>query len=300
MSMRASRSILSHLPRFGAVALALAALAGPAGAVDVDPGDYEPAPAGVTAGIVYGQHAQRSRLYGDGSSVLTNAQLTSDVALLRPVHYFDVGGMRSIASVILPVGRLSANGDLAGLGATTGFGDPILQAGLWPFSDAAARRHLGVCGYLFVPVGAYDRARGLNLGNNRWEYALQAGFAQGFGQRWSAELVADAAFFSKNTSFGPARLTMAQAPQFQLQGYLSFLPTATTRLAVGLSQLTGGETTVAGIKQNDAASTLKASLTLASWLAPTSQVQVTVGKDFRVENGLREDFRLNLRVTQVF
>jgi hypothetical protein len=283
-----------------AAALALAASPSPASAVDVDVGDSVPAPAGVTAGLVYGQYAERSTLYSDGRTALKNAQLRSSVGILRVTHYFDVAGTRGAVNALVPVGSLSASGSLSGLGATTEVGDPVLAVGLWPVNAPDAKRYLGVAAYVFAPFGQYDRTKGLNLGANRWEGAIQGAFVQGFAERWAVELIADAAFFTENRSFGPAGATMKQAPLFQAQGFLSYSPTPATRVALGVSELAGGRTTVEGVDQRDTTSTLKASATLAAWLSPTNQLLATVGRDLSVRNGLAEDFRLNFRVLHVF
>lgn len=282
------------------VVLALATVAPCARAVDVDAGDFEAAPAGFTSGLVYLQYAERSTAYSDGKKVLKDAQLRSNVVLFRGAYFFDIAGVRASVNACVPVGSLSASNNLSALGATTAVGDPILSAGIWPINNPQARRFLAIAGYVFTPYGQYDADKALNMGRNRWGGALQAGFVQGFAQNWSAELVADAAFYGENGKFGTAGAKLKQGPQYQFQGFLNYLPTQATRVAVGVSELTGGKTIIDGVDQEDAASTLKANVTFAAFVGPTSQLQVTVGRDLAVKNGLAEDFRLNLRFMQIF
>lgn len=62
-------------------------------AIDVDPGDFVPAPEGTTTGLLYFQHAERDRLYSQGRQSVNDPRLVSDVGIARLVHYTRIGGL---------------------------------------------------------------------------------------------------------------------------------------------------------------------------------------------------------------
>jgi hypothetical protein len=73
----------------------------------------------------------------------------------------------------------------------TGLGDLTLVAALWPYADRTAGRYLGLAGYLILPTGDYDPARtlqlNLNPGENRLQWALQAGYSSNLSDRWGPD-----------------------------------------------------------------------------------------------------------------
>lgn len=151
----------------------------PGWVIDVDPGDYVPAPPGTTVGLLYAQHATRNQLYAGGVRASLDPRLDSDVGILRLVHYTAVGGI----------------------------------------NDAPSRIYLGITPYLILPTGSYDRNRPLNLGENRWKFNLQVGFSEGLTERWHVDPTADAMFHGKNDDFGAGGQSMRQDRLYQAQAY---------------------------------------------------------------------------------
>ncbi|MFD1841527.1 transporter [Paracidovorax cattleyae] len=230
--MTATRSLLHQAG--GSLAMALLPLS--AWAIDVDPGDYVPAPAGTTAGLLYYQHSQRDRLYAQGQQVPIDARLTSDVGILRLVRYMSVGGLTVAPQVLLPFGRLDAGRDTAALGRTSGVGDVILAAPAWLVNDPEFSTYLGISPYLYLPTGSYDRNRALNLGENRWKFDLQVGFVKGLTPHWHIDLTFDSMFHGRNDDSGPTGRTLKQDRIDQGQVYLRYQFTPGTNAFVGISQ----------------------------------------------------------------
>lgn len=286
--------------RFVLVAAAAVTLHTPAFAIDVDAGDWEAGPPGATVGLVYYQHASRSKLFKDGDRALNNAALSSDVAILRPVHWMELGGFVWAPQVLLPVGGLRANGELAAMGDTSGIGDLILAMPVWLVNDAKQRRYFSIVPYAFAPIGSYDNKKALNFGENRWKFDLQVGGEFGITEKVIVEAAADGMLFLDNDEFGTAGVTMSQAPLFQGQLYLSYLWTSSTRVALGVKGTTGGETTVEGVAQKDGVETVNALITASTWVDGKNQILFSVGRDLAVKNGLAEDFRFNARYMRVF
>ncbi|WP_343590594.1 transporter [Paracidovorax wautersii] len=282
-------------------ALLLAATAPMAAhAIDVDAGDYVPAPDGTTAGLLYYQHAGRDRLYAQGRQAVADPRLVSDVGIARLVHYTRIGGLAFAPQILVPFGRLDAGRDTAALGRTSGVGDIILAAPFWPINDAASRTYLGIAPYLYLPTGSYDRNRALNLGENRWKFDLQAGFVKGLTDQWYLDLTGDVMLHGKNDDDGGTGATLRQKPLYQGQAYLRYQFTPGANVFVGLSQTWGGATSVGGVDNDDAPRQRKASIGGSWFLRPTTQLLVAFGRDLHVDNGFRENARINVRLLQAF
>ncbi|MCY1288266.1 putative MetA-pathway of phenol degradation [compost metagenome] len=269
----------------------------PARALDLDAGDYVAAPAGTTLGLLYLQGAERDHLYQRGERIADSPGLDSQIGMLRLVHYTDLAGFRVAPQVLLPFGRLDGRD---GLEDSSGLADPILAMPLWLLNDPDRRRYFGITPYLFLPLGEYDSDDDLNLGENRWKLDLQAGFATGLTERLSLDLAADVMFYGRNRHYGSGRWTHRQKPSYQYQGFLRYQLTPTLDLRGGLSWLDGGENRVDRQWLDDRQESGKWSLGCSWFFLPKTQVAATYGRDFEVENGFREEHRLNIRLMQVF
>lgn len=297
------RNHLFRVVYASAAAILLLALIGqqPAKAIDSDAGDWTAPVPGVDLFLIYAQHAKRSKLYAGGNLALANAQLDSSAVFLRMGHPIKVGDYVTSPNFVLPVvGRLSADGNLSSLGSTTGIGDLLLVAPLWTVIQRAERNYFGIAAYLFVPTGSYDNNRPLNIGENRWKTAFQAGGIAGVGRDFSIEWTADVMLHGKNKNFGPASATLKQDSLIQVQGYLNWHYSPATLFGFGLSHVTGGRTEVGGVSQNDRQSTTKFLLTAATFIDQRNQLMFSTGRDLSVRNGLKEDLRFNFRYLRLW
>lgn len=290
-----------RMPRvLTAAVLALAALAGkPAMAIDVDAGDYTALPAGTNLGLLYYQHVDRDRIYARGNQV-SGGSLDSDVGIARYVHYMKVGNFTVDPQFLLPFGTLRGTNNLKALGNTTGVGDLILAATVWVLNDPGSKRYLGITPFIYLPTGSYNNNRALNLGENRWKFALQAGYITPLVDRFTLDLVGDVTVFGHNTDFTAVHATMTEDPLVQMQAWLRYNVTDTFDVRAGLSYSMGGLTHVNGVSQGDRTNTSKFSVGFAWFPAKTWQVLGTYGNDISVHNGPLESTRVNLRVMKIF
>lgn len=272
----------------------------PASALDLDAGDYVPAAAGTTLGLLYLQQAERDHLYRDGHRLAGSPGLDSQIGILRLVHYADLGGYRVAPQILLPFGRLDGRHDGNALGDSSGLADPILAMPVWLLEQPQRRRFFAITPYLFVPVGRYDHDQPLNLGENRWKLTLQAGYVTGLGDRLALDLAADVTFYGDNDSYGPLRLNHEQKPSYQYQGFLRYPLGDTLDLRAGLSWQHGGENCLDSSWLDDSQRTGKWSVGFAWFFRPDAQLAATFGRDLMVDNGFREDSRVNLRLLYAF
>lgn len=281
--------------------LVLATLAGNAQAIDVDAGEYAAAlPAGSNIGLLYLQHAQRRELYSDGHKVAVKAGLDSDVGIVRVANYQQLGDYTINTQFLLPFGRLEGTRDNDSLGQANGVGDLILASTLWLVNDPAKNRYWGIAPYLIAPTGNYDRNDPLNLGENRWRMILQTGYVTGLTEKLSLDLTADVTVYGKNDDYTSQGLTLRQKPQWQAQTYLRYAVTPKLSVHVGASQLWGGETRLDGQDQHDEPNTSKYRVGGSYWITPTFQALINYGQDVSVDNGFKENQRINLRLLWVF
>lgn len=284
----------------GAAVLCATLAAPQAHAVDVDAGDYTALPAGTNLAMLYYQYATRDGLYAQGNKAPMNAGLDSHVGILRGVHFTEIGGYIVDPQFLLPFGRLEGKDDLSALGSASGVGDLILAATVWLVNRPQTGTYFGITPFVYAPTGNYDHDDALNLGENRWKFALQAGFITKLSDKVSLDLIGDFTLYGKNDEFGPSKATMKQKPSMQFQGHLRYHMSDSWDLRAGLSHSIGGETELAGVDQGDRLRTTKVSVGTGWFMAPDLQLLVNYGRDISVRNGLREDDRLNLRVLKVF
>jgi hypothetical protein len=276
------------------------ALSPAAWAVDVDAGDYTAFPGGTNLGLLHYQYATRDKLYADGDKAPIDPQLDSNVGFARGVHFMDIGGYIVDPQFLLPFGKLEAKDDIAALGDASGVGDLMLAATVWLVNQPKTSTYFGITPFLFLPTGSYDHQDALNLGENRWKFALQAGYITGLTDKLLLDLIGDVTVYGKNDEYGASKAELKQDPSFQLQTFLRYQLRPNWDLRGGLSYSFGGETEVDGINQDDKLRTLKMQLGTAWFVLPTLQLIANYGRDLDVENGFKEANRINLRVLTVF
>lgn len=278
----------------------LAGFSANASAVEVDAGDYTALPAGTNLGLLHYEHAERNRFYANGDKLPLDAGLNSDMGKLRGVHVMELGGYIVAPGVSLDFGNVRAKDDLSSLGSESGTGDLALAATVWLVNQPEQRRYFGITPVLWLPTGSYDNDRAINLGENRWKGALQAGYIEGLGDKFSLDLVGDVTFFGKNDDFGPASQTLKQKPLFQAQAFLRYHVNERFDLRAGVSRLWGGETEVDGLDMDDKPNTSKFRVGASWFFTPRDQLLVNFGRDLSVDNGFKEQGRVNLRLLHVF
>lgn len=269
-------------------------------AVEVAPGDYEQYPIDATIGAVYYQHATTDSLRSDGHQAARDFNLTSDIGILRLLHVYQLSDSVTIdPQFLLPFGQVDGNGSASALGDTSGVGDLILTAPIKLLLNSA-RDTLSANAYLYVPSGSYDKNDALNLGENRWKVDFQGAYIKHFYDKWAVDLVADAIWYGDNDAYGPSSAVLKQKTSYSAQIMTRYMPDPATAFAVGLGHLWGGETEVDGAERDDAMRSTNLRLTATKFVTPQDQLQLQLGRDLTVDNGPKEDFRMNLRYARVF
>lgn len=269
-------------------------------AIDVDAADFVPAPEGTTIGLLYYQRAERNKMYAHGSETNTQVKLDSDVGIARLVHYTYLGEYEIAPQILAPFASIQAGKDIESLGKTNGLGDVILAVPFWLMNNPQSRQYFAIAPYLYIPIGQYDHNKALNIGENRWKFDLQSGYVKGLTDRWFINLTADVMFFGTNDEYGAHSVEMKQKPLFQGQADIHYKISPKTNIFTGISKTWGGETRIAGINSDDESQQLKIKLGASHFITPQTQFLISLGKDIKVENGFKENARVNIRLLHVF
>lgn len=281
-------------------------MAGTAHAIDTDPGDYTALPDGVNAFVLYGQHAQRNAAFSNGVRAPGSPELKSEVGIARYLNVMRINDRWTVdPNILLPFGKLKGAKDLAVLGSASGVGDLLLAPAFKYKINPATGETIGFTPYISLPTGSYDSGKVLNLGENRIKTTLQGGYTRPIAPRWRGDAVADVTFFGNNTQCRAAcgsgtDVTLKKDALYQVQGHLRYEPSTAWYGALSLSHSWGGEEHVNGASLGSATRTTAARITAAYFAAPNVQLLGTLGRDLSVENGLRENFRLNVRLLYLF
>jgi len=276
-----------------------AGIGGQAEATVFDPGDYVPAPPGTTVFLVYGQHADAKGLYNNGQEVDPNAELSSDVLLLRYVKYVEIAGMTVDFQVVQPYVALQGKGSSAPLGKTSGLGDTFFVTTWWVHNNPSKRSYLGVTGYLWIPVVEYDRSKALNPGDNRFKGTIQLVYVKGLSEKFYLEGSLDAQFFGRNNQYIGSN-TLTQKPLYQALGFVRYIPDPKNEINIRLSYATGGRTTVAGLQSNDRQENSAFLVGYRHNFTPTLQLILQAGRDIDTHSGFRERGRYQFRIAKAF
>ncbi|AMO37189.1 transporter [Thauera humireducens] len=297
--MNPSKRLRTALARSALAGYALAA-SGAASALDVDAGDYTALPEGTQLALVYYQHAEIDHLYADGRK--GPGKLSTDAALFRYVYFTRIGDYIIDPQIIVPYVGIDAKGALAdaGVNSPSGFGDTLLGATLWLHNDPKAGDYFGLTYFLSVPTGDYDRHDALNIGADRYSHILQAGYIKRLSPKWTMDLVLDATIHGDNKKANAAGDTLEQDTTWQAQAWLRYHVSDTLDLRASVSRYWGGETKLGGVSQDDETNRSKFTIGTAWFVEPSLQLIANVGRDISVDNGAKEDSRLNLRLLKVF
>ena len=189
------------------------------------------------------------------------SEFTATLAMPGYARMFTLFNRSAMASVIVPMGRISGNVIVNGLDVSQtarGFGDPMLQLGVNIIGLKAIKNlpdmlrykpgfSLDIIGSLAIPIGEYDNESQVNIGQNRWYGRI--GFPIVWqlgkwvpGKRTTLEFLPAVWFFSDNNDF--TGKTMETKPMFQVEGHLTRDFMERLWGSVDVLWYTGGEATI--------------------------------------------------------
>jgi len=267
---------------------------------DNDARDYIPLEPGTTLIATYFNHISATDFYVDGDKTSDDVNLSANIGILRPVYYTKIGPFVMDPQALIPFGSQSLDGD--GVGgvevSSSGLADPIVTATVWFINNPESKTWLGFTPFITLPLGEYDEDKSLNLGANRWAFKPEVGFVKGFGS-YFFELAGNGEFYTDNDDYTSQSLTLEQDPVYTLESHLSYNFTDAFYVSGDYFYHNGGETSVAGVAQDDEKDDHAVQLTLGFLLNPSYQLLLKYKTDIKVENGLKTN-TVGLRFAHFF
>jgi hypothetical protein len=231
----------------------------PAAAQELEPGAYWPIP--VTLNVVTVSNAYNwGDLAFDPSAPIDKASARINTTALSFTRAFSLAGRSANVTASMPVVGGHVEGLYLGQPAAVdrfGLADPRVRLAVnlygapamspRQFGGYQQKTLVGVSLTVAPPLGQYDSAKLINIGNNRWAFKPELGLSRTNGH-WIFEGMVGGWFFTDNTEFVGGR-TRQQEPIGAVQAHLTYRFKRTVWLAGDANYFTGGQTTIGG-KQN--------------------------------------------------
>jgi len=136
-----------------------------------------------------------------------------------------------------------------------------------------------------LPTGQYNEDKLINLGKNRYAFRPQLGAMHTWG-KWTAELTAEAAFYTDNDDFFNGN-KLEQDPLYILHGHLIFTFRPGFWTVASFAYDRGGETTINGVDKDDRQQDIAWALSVAYPLSRTMGLKATyIGSRTQESTGL--------------
>ena len=284
--------------RSGFAALLAAGLGAPAGAQELEPGAYSPAPVNYNIAVL-------SSGYSSGDVAFDLYTPASDTrAVLRTfstgfVHTYALAGRSASIAAVLPYARGDVDGVYFGERTSahrSALADPLLRLAVnlygvpaqsaQAFAAGAAQTVIGASMLVVAPLGAYDDARLINVGAHRWAVRPELGIRERIG-RVTLEADVGLWLYGDNRDYRGGQ-TRSQDPIAALQLHAIYTLYPRAWLALDANYYAGGRTSVSGRTTAGEQHNSRAGVTLAVPLdahqslrfAYSRGARVTIGGDF--------------------
>lgn len=259
--------------------------------------DYVPLDPGTTIINLYYSHSFGNELYSRDKKISDNANLTSNVGILRPIHYMALGPFTIDPQAVIPFGEVELSGD-----RSSGVGDITVLSTIWLINDKANKFFFAYTPYLTIPSGPYRRENSVNLGANRWSTKQELAVGKGIGEAAWLELVVNTEFFTNNNDAvgtDNRTVTSSKDPLYGLDFHASYNLTKAFFVSGDYYFYYGGENTLDGVRQNDRTCTHTVGLSFFYMLTNQLQLMADYKLPVAVQNGIKTN-SITFRLAYVF
>ena len=268
-----------------------------ANAIDLQPGDLvAPKPDMVLSQFSYLQ-AKTGGFYQQGNLATTRPRVDSSQFIVRLGRSFEVSGYPAFFYAQTPMGYIHSDKSSI-FNSDAGIGDATFLLALWPYADRETSTYFALGAYLTIPTGNYDANQRINVGENRYKTALQAGYQTPLTTSLNWFAAFDTLWYGDNNNYY-GHTKRQQAALYTAQTGLQY--TIAYRYKLGLSYFYsyGGEDDVNGQNMGNTTNLQRYQLT-ATAAYDFGRLTLQYGGDIRTENNYFEDQRLILRYTRMF
>ncbi|HZV79704.1 MAG TPA: transporter [Candidatus Binatus sp.] len=232
-----------------------------AAAEELTPRSYAAAPVGGNL-FVIGYSTSWGAVLTDPELPVSNVNASIDRTILGYVHTFALAKHTANVQFLLPYTAANLNGTVGGTATTAqrwGYSDLVTRIGWNLIGDPALspaqfvrrtpKTTVGASLTVVVPTGAYNPARLINVGQNRWAFLPEAGFETPI-KKWFVDGSAGAWFFTNNNNFFGGHVR-SQSPVLNLQALGGYEFRPGFWLSAGGVYYGGGQTSLDGAPNHD-------------------------------------------------
>ncbi len=257
--------------------------------------------------VIFNSLSGNSNPFDPANTVEPDAEFDATMAIVGYAHMFSLFDRAATGAILLPMGRVSATGTVAGLTANqsaNGFGDPTLEFTINLIGPPAQKALPDVLRYqpgfsldlladLALPIGEYDSDQALNLGQNRWYGRIGAPIVWQLGswvpgQRTTLEALPAVWLFGDNNDY--LGRTLKTDPLFQLDAHITRDFTERFWGSLDATWYSGGRASINGV-QGQKLNNVGLGLTLGYTI--TDNINLTFGYKSTVNDSAPTDLRMD-------
>ena len=279
--------------------IGLLLVTGQAYAIDLNPGDLRPLKPGVNLIMLSYQQSNRSDRYSQGDKQAGNPEIQAAQTQIRLAHAFDIAEHPAIFFAQTAIGYTHPEADLSAAKGDSGMADTTFLLAMWPYANHESKSYFAVGAYLTLPTGSYAAERSFNMGQNRYNAALQVGYQAPLLKDLNGVAAFDAVWFADNDAYGVTHKNLEQKLLYTSQLGLQYMLTPSYSVSATYFYTVGGETSLDGVSRNDLTRLQRYQLTGQANFS-FGRISLQYGGDLKTENGYIEDSRWLLRYTKLF
>jgi len=279
--------------------LTLTLIAKNAWAIDLQPGEIvAPQPDKSVMQVSY-VHNQFDGNYKDYDKQPGDLRYSAVQQLIRVARSFQLADMPAIIYAQTSHANINLKGNLSPLKDDSGIGDTSFLFAVWPYANRETDTYFGIGAYLITPTGSYDHNRIFNVGENRFRYALQAGFQTPISERIDVMTAVDGIVYGDNHSYGINKQNLSQDHLYTAQLGLRYKLNPQYHFGINFFHTEGGNQEVDS-QSRDNSIQLNRYQFSAIGNYSFGRVTLQYGQDFDTKNGFKEDSRFIVRYTVAF
>jgi hypothetical protein len=252
----------------------------------MEPRNYSSIPVGLNV-LALNYAYSSGAIVTDATAPIQDLELTSNSVALGYLRSFGLFGKLCKIQIGVPFVFLGGTLKVRGVdtsGSRTGFADTRIKfimnlvgtPALQPQDFAKFKEEFvfGTSVAVSVPTGLYYDERLINLGSNRWGFKPEIGMSYNKGPIFF-ELFTGVWLFTKNSNYLSTN-SLTQNPLYSLAGNISYFFPSKIWTALNTTFVTGGETKVNGIVQNNFQNNFRTGLTLSVHINASNSVKANV------------------------
>ena len=274
----------------------LLAIAGSAGAQDLEPKAYSSSPVGA-AFLVLGLAHSTGSVLTDPTLPVTDIEAKINGVPLAAGYTFGLFGRLALITAAIPyswgdvTGRI---GEEAGAITRSGLADARAKLsvnlvgnpamGLQEYVKAPRRTIVGTSLTMTTPTGQYSGTKLINLGTNRWSFKPEVGIAVPKGP-WDFDAYLGVWLFTNNDDFYPGGRMRSQDRVVALQGHASYTFRPRLWAAVDATWYQGGGASVEGGEPSEPLNNSRLGATLSFPMGRQQSFKVAYSSGLAVRTG---------------